>query len=133
MARYEHLPIHRAAFDLALHLETIVRNFSRYHKIPRPRAAQLQPSGARAHHRGQQQPRPHLRRLCGELERLKVLARLCHEAGGFASTRAYLHVSELVVGIAKQNEGWLRRGRQPRWQSNRRQRSGEGHGQNRAG
>lgn len=32
MARYEHLPIYQAAFDLAVHIEKIVRNFSRYHK-----------------------------------------------------------------------------------------------------
>ena len=32
MARYEHLPIYRAAFDLAVHMEKIVRHFSRYHK-----------------------------------------------------------------------------------------------------
>ena len=31
MARYEHLPIYRAAFDLAVNVEKIVRNFSRYH------------------------------------------------------------------------------------------------------
>jgi len=28
MARYEHLPIFRAAFDLALHLEKIVKHFA---------------------------------------------------------------------------------------------------------
>jgi hypothetical protein len=32
MARYDHLPIYRAAFDLAVHLEKLVRQFSRYHK-----------------------------------------------------------------------------------------------------
>ena len=32
MARYEHLPIFRDAYDLAVHMEKIVRNFSRYHK-----------------------------------------------------------------------------------------------------
>jgi len=32
MARYDHLPIYRSAFDLAVHLEKIVRHFSRYHK-----------------------------------------------------------------------------------------------------
>jgi len=32
MARYEHLPIYRAAFDLAVHVEKLVRGFSRYHK-----------------------------------------------------------------------------------------------------
>ncbi len=32
MARYEHLPIFKEAYDLTVHLEKIVRNFSRYHK-----------------------------------------------------------------------------------------------------
>lgn len=31
MARYEHLPIYKTAMDLAIYLEKIVRNFSRYH------------------------------------------------------------------------------------------------------
>ena len=32
MARYEHLPIYRAAFDLDVHVEKLVRGFNRYHK-----------------------------------------------------------------------------------------------------
>jgi len=32
MARYEHLPIYKKAMDLAVYLEKIVRNFSRYRK-----------------------------------------------------------------------------------------------------
>jgi hypothetical protein len=32
MAQYEHLPIYKAAFDLQVYFEGIVRNFSRYHK-----------------------------------------------------------------------------------------------------
>jgi hypothetical protein len=32
MARYEHLPIYLEAYDLTVHIEKIVRNFSRYHK-----------------------------------------------------------------------------------------------------
>jgi hypothetical protein len=32
MARYEHLPIYRDAYDLTVHIEQIVRSFSRYHK-----------------------------------------------------------------------------------------------------
>src|SRR5258708_40199158 len=32
MARYERLPIYGTAFDLAVHIEKIVRNFSRYPK-----------------------------------------------------------------------------------------------------
>ena len=36
------------------------------------------------------------------------MVRLCHESGGFASTRSYLYVAEQVVEISRQNEGWLR-------------------------
>lgn len=32
MARYEHLPIYKAALDLTVHLEKLVAGFSRYHK-----------------------------------------------------------------------------------------------------
>ncbi|MCP4719765.1 MAG: hypothetical protein GY860_09955 [Desulfobacteraceae bacterium] len=32
MARYEHLPIYKKSFDLAVHLEKVVAGFSRYHK-----------------------------------------------------------------------------------------------------
>jgi len=32
MARYEHLPIYKKAFDLNLYIENAVRHFSRYHK-----------------------------------------------------------------------------------------------------
>ena len=32
MAQTEHLPIYKSAYDLCLHLEQVVRSFSRYHK-----------------------------------------------------------------------------------------------------
>ena len=32
MARYEHLAIYKAAMDLTIYIEQVVRNFSRYHK-----------------------------------------------------------------------------------------------------
>ena len=32
MARYEHLPIYKAALDLTVHFEKLVAGFSRYHK-----------------------------------------------------------------------------------------------------
>jgi hypothetical protein len=32
MARYEHLPIYKAALDAAVHFEKVVAGFSRYHK-----------------------------------------------------------------------------------------------------
>jgi hypothetical protein len=32
MAQTEHLPIYKAAYDLCLYFEQVVRNFPRYHK-----------------------------------------------------------------------------------------------------
>ncbi len=32
MARYEHLPVYKAALDAAVHFEPVVAGFSRYHK-----------------------------------------------------------------------------------------------------
>jgi len=32
VARYEHLPIYKAALDAAVHFENVVAGFSRYHK-----------------------------------------------------------------------------------------------------
>ena len=137
MARYEHLPIYRAAFDLAVHIEKIVTNFSRYHKYTL--GTELRDGSRRilqgiiaaneAKDRG-----PALESLRREIETLKVTARLAQESGAFASTRAYLHVAEQVVGIARQNEGWLRKAQKPRRRKQEPRRSGEaGHGQNRAG
>lgn len=112
VARYEHLPIFRGAFDLAVHLEKIVRTFSRYHKYTlgtelRDRSREVLETIMVANENGTGRE-AHLHQLRSQLETLKVLARLCHESGGFQSTRAYLHVSEQVVNIARQNEGWLR-------------------------
>ncbi len=36
MARYEHLPIYKAALDVTLHFERVVAGFSRYHKYTLP-------------------------------------------------------------------------------------------------
>jgi hypothetical protein len=137
MARYEHLPIYKAAFDLAGHVEKIVRNFSRYHKYALGTELRdcsrkilkriIEANASRARE-------PMLLQLRQDLEWFKVLARLCHEAGGFASTRAYLYVSEQVVGIARQNEGWLRQTSKTREGRTARKISGEaGHGRNRKG
>jgi hypothetical protein len=96
MARYDHLPIYRAAFDLAVHIEKLVRQYSRYHKYTlgtglrdgsrRILARIIAANDSRD--RG-----PVLAQLRQDLERFKVLARLCQESGAFASTRAYLHVA----------------------------------------
>jgi hypothetical protein len=137
VARYEHLPIYRSAFDLAVHIEKIVRNFSRYHKyslgtelrecsrLVLDRIIEANNSRDRG---------PVLLALRQDLEWFKVLTRLAHESGAFGSTKAYLHVSEQAVGISKQNEGWLRQTAGTQGGREGRRRSGETeHGRNREG
>lgn len=47
MARYEHLPIYRQAFDLLLWIENAVRGFSRYHTQVRDRIGSSRRSARR--------------------------------------------------------------------------------------
>ena len=112
MARYEHLPIYREAYDLTVHIEQIVRNFSRYHKYTlgtdlrnKMRAAlEMIVEANNARDRSER-----LLALRQQLENLKVLCRLCHDSGAFAGgTKSYLHVAERLTGLARQNEGWLK-------------------------
>jgi len=82
MARYEHLPIYRAAFDLNLYVEKIVRHFSRYHKYTlgtelRDRAREIVRLIVRANN--SQEKLPTLFALREELEQLKLTTRLCKE------------------------------------------------------
>ena len=91
---------------------SLERNFSRYHKYTL--GTELRDGSRRVLQRvieaNESRDRaPVLESLRREIEGLKVIARLAQESGAFASTRAYLHVAEQVVGIARQNEGWLRK------------------------
>ena len=140
MARYEHLPIYRAAFDLAVHIERIVKNFSRYHKYTlgtelRDGSRLVLQRIIEANEAVEADERASvLEVLRREIESIKVTSRLAQESEAFASTRAYLHVAEQVVGIARQNEGWLRKAQKTGRKQRETLRSGEaGHGQNRAG
>lgn len=112
MARYEHLPIYRDAYDLTVHIEKIVRNFSRYHKYTlgtdlrnKTRAVLERIIEANnTPNRGEL-----LLGLRQQLESLKVLARLCHDSEAFnGGTKSYLYVVERLTGLARQNEGWIK-------------------------
>ena len=120
MAQAEHLPIYKRAYDLCLYCERIVRNFSRYHKYSlgadlRDGARRVLKLVVRANSRRDKAPL--LLELREEVEQLKVLLRLGQDLKAFANFNSFEHAIELVVEIAKQNEGWLKSQRQ-------------GHGQN---
>ncbi len=85
MARAEHLPIYKAAYDLCLYLEQVVRGFSRYHKYGL--GADLRDGARRALRLIARANARHERagvllELREQLEELKVLLRLGHDVQG---------------------------------------------------
>jgi hypothetical protein len=109
MAQTEHLPIYKGAYDCCLYFEQLVRNFPRYQKYSigqdlRDGARRVLKLIVRANARGDKSSV--LLEIREELEELKVLLRLCHDAKGFPNFHSFEHAIGLVVNIARQNEGW---------------------------
>ena len=113
MARYEHLPIYREAYDLTVHVEQVVRNFSRYHKYTLGTDLRNRMRGALekiVEANNATDRVEYLKELRQQLEGLKVLCRLCHDSGAFGGgTKSYLHIAERLTNLARQNEGWLKK------------------------
>ncbi len=111
MARYEHLPIYKKAFDMAVHFEKVAAGFSRYHKYTlgtelRDRSRKIVLAIIRAN--SSRDKVPHLMQLRNDLEELLLLVRLCKEAKAFKSFKAFQFAAEGVTAVSRQNEGWLR-------------------------
>jgi len=112
MAQYEHLPIYRAALKLAIHLENVVRGFSRYNKYTlgsemRRYAQDILGLIIRANS-DRENRKDALVLLQSSVERLIVAARLCQETKGFKKFEGYATTVELAAQVARQNEGWLK-------------------------
>ena len=111
MARYEHLPIYKAALDAAVHFEQVVAGFSRYHKYSLGTELRQASRGViqqviRAN--AARERLPQLLKLRDDLEAVLVLLRLAKEVKAFKSFQAYQHAAELVVSVCRQNEGWIK-------------------------
>lgn len=92
MARYEHLPIYKAALDAAVHFEKVVAGFSRYHKYTlgtelRNASRWVVEQVIRTN--TARNRLPELIRLRDGLERVLVLMRLAKEVQAFKSFQAY--------------------------------------------
>lgn len=111
MARYEHLPIYKAALDAAVHFEQVVAGFSRYHKYSlgtelRQASREVIQQVIRAN--AARERLPALLKLRDDLEAVLVLLRLAKEIKAFKSFQSYQHAAELVVSVCRQNEGWIK-------------------------
>jgi len=110
MARYEHLPIYRDAFDLCLYFEKLVRGMPRYDKYTlgadiRNLSREVLRLIIRAN--SEEDRRATLRDLRAKVEELKVVLRLAREGGAIARARSYEFACGKAVAIGRQNEGWL--------------------------
>ena len=63
---------------------------------------------------GRRDKTPVLLDLREELEEMKVLLRLCHDAKALANFNSFEHAITLLTDIARQNEGWLKSQQQGR-------------------
>ncbi len=111
MARYEHLPIYKKAMDLTIYFEKVVRNFSRYHKYTlgselREKSRDIVGLIIKANSTVERLPV--LLDLREKLEALNVLLRISKEVRAFNSFNSYVYVSNLVVELSRQNEGWIK-------------------------
>ena len=111
MAHYEHLPIYRAALTLAVHIETVVRGFSRYTKYTLGSELRRQAQtvlGLIVRANAERNKQVILTELRNAVEQLLVTARLCQEVKGFKSFTSFTTTIELAGQVVRQNEGWLR-------------------------
>ena len=111
MARYEHLPIYKKAFDLNLYFEKTVKHFSRYHKYTL--GTELRDTARRVvrlivQANNQEEKLQALLKLRELLEGLKLTIRLCKEVRAFNSFKSFQVAINQVIDISKQNEGWLK-------------------------
>ena len=129
MARYEHLPIYKRAFDLNLYFENIVRHFSRYHKYTlgtelRVNARDVVQLIIKANNTVERINI--LIELRDKLEKLKLILRLCKEVKAFNNFKSFHIAFNHVIDISKQNEGWIKSLSRPKHKNKKIR----GHGQN---
>ncbi|MBI5525159.1 MAG: four helix bundle protein [Deltaproteobacteria bacterium] len=119
LARYEHLPIYKKSFDLAVFLEQAVSGFARRHKYGL--GARLQSAAqdvlvrvVRVQNSSGDMRVSELNELRVEIEALKGLLNLAKEVQAFKSFNSYLHSSGIAVELGRQTEGWLKSCSAPR-------------------
>ncbi len=111
MAKYEHLPIYKAAMDLAVFMENQVRRMDRYNKYVigsemRKRTLHILSLVVKAN--SVRDKAEALTELRVTLEELRQLLFLAKETKALASFTVYKEIMERLKNISRQNEGWLK-------------------------
>jgi hypothetical protein len=114
VARYEHLPIYKAALDMTVHFEKLVAGFSRYHKYTlgtelRDGSRNVLMQALRANNASTKAERSaELLILRDRIDALLLAMRVAKEVKAFKRFADHLHAVEQVGTVARQNEGWFK-------------------------
>ena len=111
MARYEHLPVYKAAIDLAVYIEQIVAGFSRYHKYTlgselRTLAHKIVSLVIKANNSVDKKVL--LKELLDAQEEMKIIIRISKEVKAFHSFNSFETCVRRLDNVIRQSSGWLR-------------------------
>lgn len=111
MAHHEHLPIYKAALDLCIYFEKIIRHFDRHHKYVI--GADLRRLSARCvvlviKANDARSKAALLRELKDLLEEIKILIKVAKEVRAFNSFNSFKVSIKMVDGLIRQCVGWLK-------------------------
>jgi len=111
MAYYEHLPIYKAALDLCIYIEKIVRHFDRHHKYLI--GADLRKLSVRSvtliiKANNSRDKLPLLLKLEDALEEIKILIRICKEVRAFNSFNSFATSTKRLDIVIRQCAGWIK-------------------------
>lgn len=110
MAHYEHLPIYKAALDLCVYFEKIVRNFDRYKYVLGNDLRRLSIKAIMLVIKANntQVKLPVLLQLKETLEEIKVLIRVTKEVKAFNSFKSFTVSIKFLNSILRQCAGWIK-------------------------
>jgi len=111
MAYYEHLPIYKAALDLCIYFEKIVRHFDKHHKYVI--GADLRKLSVRAvmlviKANDARDKLPLLLNLKDTLEEIKILIKICKEIRAFNSFKSFTTSIKMLDAVIRQSAGWIK-------------------------
>jgi len=108
---YDELPIFKSALDFVVYIETIVKNFDKYHKYTlgvdlRNHAKKMLFLIHKANITKEERIAI-LMKLRDTCDEMKMLLRISKELKAFKSFNNFEHSSKLIVDICKQSQSWL--------------------------
>ena len=111
MAHYEHLPIYKAALDLCIYFEKIIRHFDRHHKYvigADLRRLSIKAAMLVIKANDIKNKLPLLLKLKETIEEIKILIKICKEVKAFNNFKSFEISIKLLDSMIKQCAGWIK-------------------------